>query len=274
MGDTVLKIKYQCLHPSCQVFCSRGELTLEKSHLDELLKAFDEEKRFKSPRDICRLGFSQPFKALSIVEESAEGAGASLEDPGNKVATDPLEVLKEEHQGVFKRLELIEEQTRKRDITGLWVSTAAIENDIILSIKKEEEVLFPLLLKKASRELAFIQIFHEDHKEFLSLLHSFRCGLQEDEILDGIVNSLIVNLRNHICKEDEEFFAMIDEHLGQEDRTKILEKMNKVQAEFVPAGAGERSEKIESPYLENRKRLDAGIAHAKHEGIKDDWSCH
>jgi hypothetical protein len=101
MGDTVLKIKYQCLHPSCQVFCSRGELTLEKSHLDELSKAFDEEKKFKSPRDICRLGFSQPFKALSIVEESAVAAGASGEDRGDKAAADPLGVLKEEHRGVL-----------------------------------------------------------------------------------------------------------------------------------------------------------------------------
>jgi hypothetical protein len=107
----------------------------------------------------------------------------------------------------------------------------------------------------------------------LSLLHSFRCALQEDEILDGIVNSLVVTLKNHISK-DEEFFEMIDGHLGQEDRGKILAGMDKVQAEFVPAGAGERSEKIKSPYLENRKRLDAGIAHAKHESIKDDWSCH
>jgi hypothetical protein len=83
-----------------------------------------------------------------------------------------------------------------------------------------------------------------------------------------------VNLRNHFLKEDEEFFAMINEHLTVEDKRNILEHMEKIHREFVPAGAGDRSEKIKSPYLENRKRLDAEIAHAKHESIKDDWSCH
>jgi hypothetical protein len=84
----------------------------------------------------------------------------------------------------------------------------------------------------------------------------------------------MVNLRNHFLKEDEEFFAMINEHLAVEDKRNILEHMDKIHRRFVPAEAGDRSEKIRSPYLENRKRLDSEIAHAKHESIKDDWSCH
>ena len=50
--------------------------------------------------------------------------------------------------------------------------------------------------------------------------------------------------------------------------------MDRIDNEFVPEEAGDRSEKVESPYLENRKLLDEEIAHAKHESIKDDWSCH
>jgi hypothetical protein len=275
MPEKMLKIKYQCLHPSCQVYCGKGELTLEKSQFEELLTAFDEKQKFKSPRGVCRLGFSQPFKALSTVEKSTEGAEASMEAPGDKVGSDPLEVLKEEHKEGLKKLDFIEEQIRRRDITRLWESTADVENFIILhAIKTEEEVLFPIVLKKAPEELTFIQIVYEDHKEFLSLLHSFRCGLQEGEILDGIINSLMVNLRNHFLKEDEEFFSRMNEHLTAEDKTHILEQMKKIHKEFVPAPAGDRSKKIKSPYLENRKRLDSEIAHAKHESIKDDWSCH
>jgi hypothetical protein len=250
MPEKMLKIKYQCLHPSCQVYCGKGELTLEKSQFEELLTAFDEKQKFKSPRGVCRLGFSQPFKALSTVEKSTEGAEASMEAPGDKVGSDPLEVLKEEHKEGLKKLDFIEEQIRRRDITRLWESTADVENFIILhAIKTEEEVLFPIVLKKAPEELTFIQIVYEDHKE-------------------------MVNLRNHFLKEDEEFFSRMDEHLTAEDRTNILEQMEKIQKEFVPAEAGDRREKIKSPYLENRKRLDSEIAHAKHESIKDDWSCH
>jgi hemerythrin-like domain-containing protein len=275
MSEHLIKVKYQCLHPSCQVFCRRGELTLERSQFDWLLTAFSEENKFKSPRGVCKLGFSQPFKTLAVTEVSAQETEASVEVSGKGIATDPIELLKKEHQEILKKLDFIESQIRKRDINGLWESTAAVQNDIIRhSIRKEEGVLFPIILKKASQELTFIQIVYEDHKEFLSLLHSFRAGLQEDEILDGIVNSLIVNLRNHIRKEDDEFFAMMEWHLTAEDKRKIIEQMNKVESEFVPEGAGDRSEKVESPYLENRKRLDAEIRHAKHESIKDDWSCH
>ncbi len=275
MSEHAIKVKYKCLHPSCQVFCKRGELTLEKSQFDELLAAFDEEEKFKSPRDVCKLGFSQPFKAVSVTEASTEGVAISVDDSRSEAVIDPIELLMKEHQEVLKKLGIVEDQVRRRDINALWESTAALQNVIMLhSIRKEEEVLFPIILKKASEEVTFIQIVHEDHKEFLSLLHSFRAALQEDEILDGILNSLIVNLKNHIRKEDDEFFKMIDCHFTAEDKNYIVEQMKKIDDKFVPEEAGDRSKKIDSPYLENRKMLDAEIAHAKHESGSDDWSCH
>jgi hemerythrin-like domain-containing protein len=239
------------------------------------LTAFDEEETFRSPREVCKLGFSQPFKAVSVAEVSTEDVVIPEKDSGNGAAIDPIEILMKEHQEVLKKVEIVEDQVRRRDINALWESTAVLQNIIMLhSIRKEEEVLFPIILKKAPDEMTFIQIVHEDHKEFLSLLHSFRAGLQENDILDGIVSSLIVNLRNHIRKEDDEFFKMIDWHFTTEDRDYIVEQMNKKDNEFVPEEAGDRSKKIKSPYLENRKMLDAEIAHAKHESITDDWSCH
>lgn len=275
MSEHTIKVKYKCLHPSCQVFCKKGELTLGKSQFDELLTAFEEEEKFKSPRDVCKLGFSQPFKAVSATEVSTEDVAIPEKDSGNGAAIGPIELLMKEHQEVLKKVEIIEDQVRTRDISALWESTAVLQNTIILhSIRKEEEVLFPIVFKKAPEAITFIQIVHEDHKEFLSLLHSFRAGLQENDILDGIVSSLIVNLRNHIRKEDDEFFEMIDGHFTAEDRRYIVEQMNKIGDAFVPEEAGDRSKKIDSPYLENRKMLDAEIANAKHGSITDDWSCH
>ncbi|MEE9583846.1 MAG: hemerythrin domain-containing protein [Candidatus Brocadiales bacterium] len=245
------------------------------AEFDELSAYYEEEARFRSPKGVCKLGYAQPFKAISGSGRSAEGADREQVAASNKVVTDPLEVLKQEHQGILEKLDLIETQVRRRDVKGLWESTAAVQNIIVLhSIRKEEEVLFPIVYKRSPEGLTFMQIVHEDHKEFLSLLHSFRCGLQEDEILDGMVNSLIANLRNHIRKEDDEFFALIEDHLTAEDKSTIIGRMNRVGLEFVPEPAGDRSEKIKSPFLEDRKLLDAEIAHAKHESIKDDWSCH
>ena len=118
-----------------------------------------------------------------------------------------------------------------------------------------------------------MQIIHEDHKEFISLLHSFRCALQEGEILDGIMHSVIVNIRNHILKEDEEFFTIVDESLNDKDKKFLLEKMKECDEKHVTIEAGDINEKIDSPYLEDRKTMDAGIDAIKQNSSSDDWGC-
>ncbi|MEE9542567.1 MAG: hemerythrin domain-containing protein [Thermodesulfobacteriota bacterium] len=272
MSAKNLTIKYHCQHPSCQVFCKKGELTLEEGNFEELKGAYEEDDIFKSPRGTCRMGYNQPFKIVSVSDESA--AEDVQVDKGDGAA-DPIEILKAEHLGVISKLENLEEQLRQRSKDGLWTAAADLENKITLhSIKKEEEGLFPILMNKNPMAQAFVQIVHEDHKEFISLLHSFRCGLQEDQILDGIVNSLITNLKNHIRKEDDEFFTMVDECLTAEDRALLLGRMEAIESKFVPVEPGDRHDKSESPFLENRKVLDAEIKAVIAENCTDDWSCH
>jgi hemerythrin-like domain-containing protein len=281
MAAKLLKVKYQCMHPSCQVFCKKGELVLDETLYNELAGAYEKKELFKSPRSICRMGFSQPFKAVSVVEtdEATENAGEAAAEAdsccGEAGHHDPIGVLRAEHRKVLATLDVLSNQVRRRDIPGLWETTAALENDIMLhSVKKEEDALFPLVTRSGvPHASAYMQIMHEDHKEFISLLHSFRCALQEGEILDGIINSVVTNLKNHIKKEEEEFFNMIGDYLDAETSVKLLEAMDRIEAEHVTIEAGNMSEKIVSPYLVNRKQLDAEIAHAKKETTKDDWSC-
>jgi hemerythrin-like domain-containing protein len=272
MSQKIFAVKYQCQHPSCQVFCKKGELTLDNADFEELKTAYDEDELFKSPRGVCRMGYNQPFKIVSVSEESDahDDAGAVEVD-----ANDPVQILKAEHKKVLSKLDALEEQLRQRSVDGLWTATADLENEITLhSLKKEEQGLFPILVTKDPMAQAFIHIVHEDHKEFISLLHSFRCGLQENQILDGIVNSLVTNLKNHIKKEDDEFFTMVDETLTDKDRELLLERMNEIEKNFVPEKAGNRSDKTESPFLENRKTFDSEAAAVRAENCTDDWSCH
>jgi len=269
MIETILNVKYRCQHPSCQVFCKKGKLTIEESMFEELSAAFEEDGLFKSPRDACRMGYSQPFKVVSIEAEGAEEVRGDID------SADPVEILRQEHLEVLKKLDIVESQVKKRQLEELWISTAALEDEIMRhSIEKEEGTLFPLLRNKSPMAEVFMQIVNEDHKEFISLLHSFRCGLQEDDILDGIINSVIINLKNHIRKEDEEFFSMVDESLDERDRAKLLEGMKRVDEKHVTIVAGDRGHKIESPFLENRKILNAEIDHIRKEYIVDDWGCH
>ncbi len=276
MTNKVLSIKYKCLHPSCVVFCKKGTLDLEESEFLDLKAAFKEKDKFKSPKNGCRMGFDQPFKIISISETSdsiyiANDTGYSKDI--NKV--DPIEELKEEHRILLKKLDELEDLVRKRDIDKLWYKVADIENDIMLhSVEKEEQLLFPYIIKNVPLGVAYINIINEDHKEFMSLLHSFRCALQENEILDGIINSVVVNLRHHIQKEDEELFCMVEEVISEKDKIILDKGMKKMEKAHVTVEAGDRSKKIVSPYLADRKYMDAEIADIKKQSTTDDWSCH
>ncbi|MEE9591631.1 MAG: hemerythrin domain-containing protein [Thermodesulfobacteriota bacterium] len=268
MSERLLKIRYKCLHPSCQVFCKGGEFSLDESTFNELAAAFDDKSVFKSPRNACRLGYSQPFKIVSVEEDRtsieemdmAGDASCALDE-----STDLIEILKAEHRGVLKKLDLIEEQLKKRDVDGLWITTAAIENDILFhSILKEEQALFPAVEAKIPMGPSLIAIMHEDHKEFLSLLHALRSGLRDGDILDGIARSIIMNLKNHILKEDEEFFGMVNDHMDEEEKKALLEKMNALEKTHVPIEPGDRTKEGPSSYSEERKKMNAEIDAMRH----------
>ena len=120
------------------------------------------------------MGYNQPFKIVSLSGRSLSDEGASVDKGASMLdsASDPIEILKAEHLGgAQQRLENLEEQLRleeyRRSLDG---NCADLENEITLhSVKKEEEGLFPLLMKKNPMAQAFVQIVHEDHKEFISL---------------------------------------------------------------------------------------------------------
>ena len=267
MPERTLSIQYECLHPSCQVFCKKGVLDLEEALYKELSEGTTDDKAFKSPPGSCRLGYNQMFKVISVNSQSgAKPSKPAITPEASKSVgvNGPLASLSTEHSAVLEKLDLIEAQVRTRDIDGLWTTTSSVENDIVIhSIKKEEEALFPIVVKKLSMGPALAGIMIEDHREFVSLLHAFRCGLQDGEILDGLVSSLIINLRNHISKEDLEFFPMIDAHLDDNEREDLFKRMSVMEKNHEPLKAGDRSKKELVPYSVDRDRLEAEIASLK-----------
>lgn len=242
MSEEVLHIKYRCLHPSCVVNCREGDVDVEKGLFEELSTSYDEEGVFKSPKGVCRMGFSQPFKVLSMEKASAE---KPEEAPHDEAAgeDDPIKVLMDEHQVVLKLLDDMDSQLRIRDMDALWETITTIENDIILhSIKKEEEVMMPLLKDVLPMGEGLITIVAEDHREMISLLHAFKKGLAEDEILDGLAMSIATNLKSHIRKEDNEFFELVEKSLDPERRKMLFEGMEEVERTHVPQDQGTRKD--------------------------------
>lgn len=239
MSPQMLEIKYECQHKSCYVNCREGILCLEEDLFNGLSSAFPEEGIFRSPKGVCRLGFSQPFKAVRLQKLGAgqiEDASSALDPRDN-----PLLILVEEHKAINKSLEKVEEHIRKRDMDGLWHSTKDLENDLVLhSGIKEEEVLFGLSKGLLPFGETLVDIIKEEHREVISLLHNFRAALEINELNDGIIDSVIVSLRSHIRKEDQEFFEIIDKCLNDELRLRITQGMREAEANFVRAEAGVR----------------------------------
>ena len=268
MSREYLEIKYRCMHPSCVVNCREGVLAMGTELYRELSDACGEPDMFKSPRDACRLGFSQKFKALSVVKTTGDDSTRGEEALGP--AEGPIKILMEEHRKVLGKLDEIEGHMRRRDVDALWVATAELENEIMHhSVHKEEEVLFPLLNDILPFAEGLVTVVKEDHRELVTLLHSFRNALVDGDILDGIGLSMLVNLRSHIRKEDEEFFLLIDGSLDGQRRETILEGMRKVDGSFRPMEPGDRKALRERSGREKRMRHDEAAAAAREEAQAD-----
>ena len=239
-----LRIKYKCQHPDCQIKnCRTGEIDIDEMEFTELSSSAGDKTLFKSPRGICRLGFAQTFKALEVRNVSDISEEADIEKDAEEI--NPVSILREEHQRVLRRLDIIEDMIPRRDINGLWISLAEVENDIVLhSIRKEEGILFPLLIKLDPMNEKYIEIIKEDHRELMVLLHAVRNAMCEDEIPDNVLRSALSNLRSHISKEDEEFFYIIEECLDSESRRILIEGMDRAEKSHVVITAGERTSGI------------------------------
>lgn len=243
MAPQLLEIMYKCMHNSCYVNCREGILTVEEDRFKEL-SSKTEEGVFKSPRGICRMGFSQNFQ---VVKMQRLGSGVPFDNGTSQLdpSENPLLILVEEHKMINSKLEKIEEHLKKRDLDALWVSTKDIENDLVLhSGIKEEEVLFGLSKGLLPFGETLQDIIKEEHREILTLLHNFRQAIEIGELNDGIIDSVIVSLRGHIRKEDQEFFEIIDKCLNDELRLSITAGMKAVEEKFVRVEAGPRKMNI------------------------------
>ncbi|MBI5327326.1 MAG: hemerythrin domain-containing protein [Deltaproteobacteria bacterium] len=245
MSEKELTIKYKCLHPSCVVYCKEGELSLPESLFTQLSSFYEGERIFKSPKDACRMGFSQPFEVLAISErdenlaEQEQITQPTKDGPGS--AADPISALIAEHKKVLEKLERVEEHLVKRDIAGLWVSTAALDNILHLHGGiKEEEILFPALRGLVPFGEGLVACINEDHREIVSLVYTFREALRDGNINDKIIGSAIVALRSHIRKEDNEFFEFVKKYINDEMKQAIMSKMERADKTFVPQESGER----------------------------------
>lgn len=239
--DKVLEIKYTCHHPSCVVHCKSGVLFLNESEYAKLAASYEDDMYFKSPRNACRMGYSQKFEALSVeVAEDVPGENEGYSSDNNP-ATDPIAALITEHQKILEKADKVDAILTKRNIDELWVCTAELDNMLHLhSGIKEEEVLFPALRGLVPFGEGLVACINEDHREIVSLIYSFREALRDGTINDKIIGSALVALRSHVRKEDNEFFEFVRKYITEEMKGSLMKGMRHAEHSFVPAAPGER----------------------------------
>lgn len=243
MLEKLLKIKYLCLHPSCVVFCRTGELYLPETKYAELSSVNGDSKIIKSPKNACRLGYSQQFEVLSVEEavdeDVEEGILGKLSS--NNTKGDPIAALIEEHKKVLEKADIVEKLLATRNLDDLWVATADLDNILHLhSGLKEEEILFPALRGLVPFGEGLVACINEDHREIVSLIYSFREALRDGTINDKIIGSALVALNSHTRKEDNEFFEFVRKYITEEMKGTLMKAMEQAEKSFVPSEPGER----------------------------------
>ncbi|MBI5902665.1 MAG: hemerythrin domain-containing protein [Deltaproteobacteria bacterium] len=267
MSGQMIEVKYRCQREACCVNCKEGFIKMSEELFNDLASGFEGREFFKSPRDACRLGFTQTYKVVKIDKLDSTGAEKAAKGPA---VENPISLLKDDHQEILKKLAIVEWHLTKRDVDGLWQSTCDLKNHLLLhSAKKEEEVLFPIMKDLIPIGDGLVAIMHEDHSEVLSLLHAFRESLEDGTILDSIIVSTMVGLKSHIRKEDYEFFTLLEKSLDDELSARIIEGMKKVEAEFVPIEPGDRKKLAKEKQAERNKRayIDEGLNAGRQNGL-------
>lgn len=221
MPQQILEVQYRCLQ-SCQANCKEGEISIKSSAFESLSDEYEEENVFKSPGGVCLMGYPQRFEVVEDeVTEEDEDSGEDFDDP--------VETLREEHQQILDDLKVIEGHLMRRDLAALKTAILTLERDVVLhSLVKEEKGLFPHI-QGMQLSAAPMPIMEEEHRETGLLINNFKEGLEDGDIRDGIADAIMANLRNHIRKEDEEFFTALEDRLTTPQRREITEEMDAVE---------------------------------------------
>lgn len=266
MSAQMIEVKYRCQREACCVNCKEGFIKMSEELFNDLSSGFEGREFFKSPRDACRLGFTQTYKVVKIDRLDSTGAEKAARGPA---VENPISILKDDHQEILKKLAIVEWHLTKRDVDGLWQSTCDLENHLLLHSGEKEEVVFSMMKDLIPMGDGLVSIMHEDHSEVLSLLHAFRESLEDSTILDSIIVSTMVGLKSHIRKEDYEFFTLLEKSLDDELSAKIVEGMKKVEAEFVPMEPGDRKKLAREKEAERKKRayIDEGLNAGRQNGL-------
>ncbi len=156
----------------------------------------------------------------------------------------PTEILKEEHQNVLQKLDMLEEVIshldKKETISAKLEELASFfKTEFWVHFTKEEEALFPEIEKFIPRESGPVGVMLIEHEELRNTNTEFQRAvdvyLRDADNLEtkGMIQEygthFIGVLRDHIDKENNILFMMADMHLGQTQIDKVIKLFYEIE---------------------------------------------
>lgn len=163
----------------------------------------------------------------------------------------PTQLLKEEHQAILLKLELmehflqylrapLEETTPERvEIEKVFSKNLAfaLEKEIGPHFRKEEEALFPILAEYVGKEHGLIEAMVHEHEKIRAAFLHWRKVLpslcRRTEPIDEAFRRTVIDpglkivglLRQHIGKEDQILFEISESSLTEEEKKEVIDRM-------------------------------------------------
>jgi len=170
------------------------------------------------------------------------------------------EILKEEHHGVKLSLRILDQLCAQ--LTAATVGQGAVySGDLAQLIEffkifvdkchhaKEEEVLFPVLLKEeAPRTAELVQILLAEHvasrnlvAQMAEALTSYQAGNRiAISALRKAASSYAQLLAEHIANEDQDLYPMADSMISADEQEEMIETFEKIETERIGLGTHEK----------------------------------
>ncbi len=163
------------------------------------------------------------------------------------------EVLKQEHRVIEKVLAGVEKLARSQGPIPVEQWEKAIDFIRNFADKchhlKEEGLLFPMLeergIPREGGPIGMMLMEHEEGRGYVRAMVAALSAAKQDP--EGARRQLVENaraylrlLREHIAKEDQVLFDMVDAHLDPQEQKKLLEQFEEHEREEMGLGVHEK----------------------------------
>lgn len=163
------------------------------------------------------------------------------------------EVLKQEHRVIEKALAGVEKLARSQGPIPVEQWEKAIDFIRNFADKchhlKEEGLLFPMLeergIPREGGPIGMMLMEHEEGRGYVRAMAAALSAAKQDP--EGARKQLVENaraylhlLKEHIAKEEEILFDMVDAHLDPQEQKKLLEQFEEHEREEMGSGVHEK----------------------------------